>query len=140
MSHYDYEVSKQLMLGAPPFAALIMAAFRKADTGNTAKLATAFPELYTEIRDRYNAPGGHLPGDSSSRRYRDTSVSEEHVTAAEARWQQFLDENPGMAEFVAGKLDFSDIYEAAYSIDWPDEWDDEQIIFGIVSLSIERST
>ena len=42
MSHYDYEVSRELVKDDPPFAALIMAAFRKADSYNTERLASVF--------------------------------------------------------------------------------------------------
>lgn len=60
MSLYDYEASKRIALDDPPFSALIMAAMRKADDINTAKLKAAWPETYAEIRERYNAPGGLL--------------------------------------------------------------------------------
>lgn len=60
MSRYDYEVSKQISQDDPPFAALIMAAMRKADTANAERLAQAFPAIYVELRKRYNAPGGYL--------------------------------------------------------------------------------
>lgn len=63
MSLFDYQVSKQLALQDPPFGALIMAAMRKADTGNAALLQTAFPELHRELTLRYDAPGGQLPGE-----------------------------------------------------------------------------
>ncbi len=45
------------------FYTLIMAAMRCADTDNLAKLKDAFPEVYQELVDRYNAPGGLLPGE-----------------------------------------------------------------------------
>jgi hypothetical protein len=63
MSHYDYEASKQIAKADPPFDALIMAAMRKADTQNLAKLESAFPWTYAELQARYNAPGGRLPSD-----------------------------------------------------------------------------
>lgn len=63
MSRYDYECSKQLVLADPPFYALIMAAMRKADTGNARKLRLAFPDTYCELQARYNASGGLLPAE-----------------------------------------------------------------------------
>ena len=64
MSLYDYHRSKEIAGLDLPFYALIMAAMRQADTPNTAKLQAAWPELYDEIRERYNAPGG-LIGDET---------------------------------------------------------------------------
>jgi hypothetical protein len=63
MSHFDYEVSKQIAKTDPPFSALIMAAMRKADSGNVFKLVFLFPDTYAELQARYNAPGGVLPSD-----------------------------------------------------------------------------
>jgi hypothetical protein len=65
MSLYDYEASRQLVQMDPPFYALIMAAMRKADTGNYAALGKAFPEARAELEARYHAPGGRLAGDPS---------------------------------------------------------------------------
>lgn len=45
------------------FSALIMAAMRKADTGNFAALAEAFPAIAAELQARYDAPGGALNDD-----------------------------------------------------------------------------
>lgn len=61
MSLYDYEASKRLASQDPPFYALIMAAMRKADTGNAEVLRRAFPGTWEELWARYNAPGGILP-------------------------------------------------------------------------------
>jgi len=61
MSHYDYEKSKEISAKDPPFASLIMAAIRKADTNNTVKLGNAFPKIFAELQERYWAPGGLLP-------------------------------------------------------------------------------
>lgn len=60
MSLYDYKASQQLGMEDPPFYALIMAAMRKADDRNLLALQMAFPDVWTELRDRYNAPGGAL--------------------------------------------------------------------------------
>lgn len=37
-----------------------MAAMRQADTTNAWKLRTEFPEVWSELQARYNAPGGLL--------------------------------------------------------------------------------
>jgi hypothetical protein len=63
MSFYDYKISQQISYEDPPFYALIMAAMRKADTDNQIKLAFAFPEVWDELQQRYNAPGGLMPGE-----------------------------------------------------------------------------
>lgn len=62
MSLYDYQASRQIP-GDMPFAALIMAAARRADTGNFELLSDAFPEIVSELQHRYDAPGGRLPSD-----------------------------------------------------------------------------
>lgn len=61
MSLYDYQVSQKLT--DPPFYALIMAAMRKADDVNAAKLRYAWPEVWHELESRYHAPGGLLAGE-----------------------------------------------------------------------------
>jgi hypothetical protein len=63
MSLFDYEASKELAAQDRPFAALIMAAVRKADSHNEALLRQAFPDICDELRQRYDAPGGLLPGE-----------------------------------------------------------------------------
>ena len=63
MSRYDYERSKILAEADEPFYGLIMAAMRRADTYNQELLRRAFPDVWKEIEDRYNAPGGVLPVD-----------------------------------------------------------------------------
>ncbi|KUH86312.1 hypothetical protein [Mycobacterium sp. IS-1556] len=65
MSLYDYRASQQIGAADPPFHALIMAAIRKADTGNAARLRMAFPDTFAEFEARYNAPGGMLPEDQA---------------------------------------------------------------------------
>lgn len=42
------------------FSSLVMAAMRKADTGNFTALALAFPDIAAELQARYDAPGGAL--------------------------------------------------------------------------------
>lgn len=63
MSLYDYCISKELAEGDPPFAALVMAALRKADSENAAKLRAQWPEICAEMQARYDAPGGVLSSD-----------------------------------------------------------------------------
>lgn len=61
MSKHDYDQSKKI--ADLPFYALIMGAMRKADTWNAQTLASAFPEVWEELQERYNAPGGYLEGE-----------------------------------------------------------------------------
>jgi len=63
MSLHSYHVSKKVLMSDPPFYALIMAAMRKADTDNLARLKAEWPEVYAELEARYNAPMGLLPED-----------------------------------------------------------------------------
>ena len=63
MSLYDYRASQQISATDPPFDSLMMAAIRKADSQNAARLRMAFPDIYAEFHARYNAPGGVLPTD-----------------------------------------------------------------------------
>ena len=60
MSWHDYQQSKEIASADPSFNAIIMAAFRKADSTNKELLFAAFPHLYVELQQRYNAPGGYL--------------------------------------------------------------------------------
>lgn len=64
MSLHEYEASKRIALKDYPFYGIIMAAMRQADTDNLAALQRAFPEVWTELQRRYNAPMGMLPGES----------------------------------------------------------------------------
>jgi len=61
MSLYDYKKSLEISAKDPPFASLIMAAIRKADTDNTIKLGDVFPDIFNELQKRYWSPGGLLP-------------------------------------------------------------------------------
>ena len=63
MSLHSYHVSKKLLKNDPPFYAIILAAMRKADTDNLARLKNAWPGVYAELDARYNAPMGLLPED-----------------------------------------------------------------------------
>lgn len=62
MSHHDYTVSRNLANDCDAsFASLVMAAMRKADTLNLSRLQEGFPEIWAELQERYNSPGGWLP-------------------------------------------------------------------------------
>lgn len=63
MSLYDSQVSREIVASDPPFAALVMAAMRKADSINAAKIRSVFPVIRAELEARYEAPGGVLPTD-----------------------------------------------------------------------------
>lgn len=63
MSLYDYQQSREIATKDYGFNSLIMAAMRNADDFNLAKLSSAFPETYFELKERYNAPGGKLKDD-----------------------------------------------------------------------------
>lgn len=71
MSRHDYEMSRQIAaLDGVTFYGVLMAAMRMADTQNTIKLLSVFPDTYHELDARYNAPGGVLdtdPGVTSDR-------------------------------------------------------------------------
>ncbi len=66
MSLYAYLTSRELE--GYEFHALLMAAMRKADGENLALLQEAFPEEWDELKVRYNAPGGLLPGEDHADR------------------------------------------------------------------------
>lgn len=63
MSMFDYEASKRIALLYVPFYAIIMAAMRQADSNNLKLLKEAWPNTWHELHERYNAPGGFLPGE-----------------------------------------------------------------------------
>lgn len=65
MSRFDYDVSRVLSQADYPFYALVMAAYRQADTTNAAKLRAAWPDVVDELDARYNAPGGVIPSDGA---------------------------------------------------------------------------
>lgn len=67
MSYFDYQFSKVPVMMDAPFYGLIMAAMRRADTLNAARLRHAFPEVWEELQARYNAPGAILPGENPPR-------------------------------------------------------------------------
>lgn len=60
MSLYEYEEGMEIAAKDPPFYALIQAAMREADSNNIELLKECWPEIWLELRARYNAPGGRL--------------------------------------------------------------------------------
>jgi hypothetical protein len=64
MSHYDYLQSQEIATHDYPFYALLMAAMRQADSDNFRIFCDVWPEVVEEMRERYNAPGGLLDGES----------------------------------------------------------------------------
>ena len=77
MSLHDYQTSKLIAEADPSFAALIMAALRKADTYNARLLREAWPDICAEMQARYDAPGGMLD-DKHGERY-GGHLTPEHV-------------------------------------------------------------
>ena len=65
MSLFDYRESQALSASDPSFAALMMAALRKADTLNATIIRAEWPEIAREMQARYDAPGGVLPGETA---------------------------------------------------------------------------
>jgi len=63
MSLYAFRESLRISAGDRTFEALIMAALRKADPQNTAKLTAAWPEITAEYTYRYWSGGGLMPGE-----------------------------------------------------------------------------
>ena len=63
MGLYEYEVARELERQDTPFHALIMAAMRRASSGNLEKLRAAWPDVWADLHARYHAPGGLLPGE-----------------------------------------------------------------------------
>ena len=60
MSLYEYEEGREIAAKDPSFYALIQAAMRRADTNNLELLKVCWPEVWLELKARYNAPGGML--------------------------------------------------------------------------------
>lgn len=65
VSLWDYRASNVIAAEGWSFDAVIMAAYRRADSNNAVLLRTAWPHLCAELDARYNAPGGLLEGESS---------------------------------------------------------------------------
>lgn len=68
MSLRDYEISREIERKADwgeDFYALVMVLMRNADTSNQEKLRAAWPDVWAELQERYNAPAGLLVGEST---------------------------------------------------------------------------
>lgn len=59
MSRQDYLISRNISKDDPDFYALIMAAMRKADDYNLAKLKREWPDVWAELEERYKTSGGY---------------------------------------------------------------------------------
>jgi len=60
MGLIEYLESQRISAEDPGFYSLIMAAMRKADSPNGYKLREAWPAVWDELNERYNAPGGAI--------------------------------------------------------------------------------
>lgn len=60
---HAYLKSQELDREDYPFYALIATAMRRADSHNIEILKAGWPEVWQELNDRYNAPGGRLESD-----------------------------------------------------------------------------
>ena len=67
MSFHEYKVGLEISSKQYPFYALIQAAMRQADTDNLEMLKGCFPDVWLELRVRYNAPGGLLKSDAKEK-------------------------------------------------------------------------
>lgn len=67
---HTYQASVHYGRGDPSFYGLLMAAMRRADSTNAAKLRRAFPEVWDDLQARYEAPAGILPSDPATLRAR----------------------------------------------------------------------
>ena len=62
-SYYDYKQGQQIAAEDYSFYALIQAAMRQADSTNIIKLKSAFPEVWEDLKLRYDLPGGLVSGE-----------------------------------------------------------------------------
>ncbi|MCK4521387.1 MAG: hypothetical protein KAU20_02350 [Nanoarchaeota archaeon] len=65
MGIYEYRAAFKLQNN--PFYALIMAAMMKADSKNSLKLRTLFPEIWEELKRRNQALGGMIGAEAAGR-------------------------------------------------------------------------
>jgi hypothetical protein len=56
--YFIYRKGLEIAAADYPFYALIQAAMRKADTDNLELLKEAFPDVWKDMMERYNNPGG----------------------------------------------------------------------------------
>jgi hypothetical protein len=57
MSHNDYEVGRKIATCS--FPAIIMGFMRIADDDNLNFLRSKYPNIWNELQERYNNPGGY---------------------------------------------------------------------------------
>jgi hypothetical protein len=70
MTVRDYEISREIERTydwGEDFYALVMVLMRHADTANQGKLRAAWPDVWAELEERYNAPAGLLVGEKVRR-------------------------------------------------------------------------
>jgi hypothetical protein len=75
MSYFDYKRSQEI--SREPFYGIIMAAMRTSDSNNAEKLKVAFPDTWSELKKRYDAPGGCLSYEEFQRFHDDPSIPKE---------------------------------------------------------------
>lgn len=63
MTREDYLLSQIISRNDPSFSALLMTLIRKADSDNRTIISRHWHAIYSEFWERYNAPGGYLPGE-----------------------------------------------------------------------------
>ena len=66
MTYYEYEVGKKLEKMELPFYGIIQGAMRRAAAESDENLEMSkgcFPEVWNDLKKRYNAPGGKLEED-----------------------------------------------------------------------------
>ena len=68
MSYYDYIESQKIHVKQYPFYALVMELMRQADDFNLNFLKSCWPNVWQELKERYNAPGGILPNEKKKRK------------------------------------------------------------------------
>lgn len=73
MSLYEYQQAHEVNRTADwgeDFYALVMVLMLNADTSNQGKLRAAWPHIWDELQQRYNAPRGLLAGESDGEGWR----------------------------------------------------------------------
>jgi len=71
----DYGISREINAQSDwgeDFYALVMVLMLNADTANQAKLKAAWPEVWVELEQRYNAPRGLLVGETDAEGWKRT--------------------------------------------------------------------
>jgi hypothetical protein len=66
MSLHEYQASHQIATSGHPFYGIIMAAMRKADSINLAKLRREWPDVWAELDARYHLPEGKFPSEADT--------------------------------------------------------------------------